>query len=102
MKFPITLSAPPSTTVKVSWTTMDGTATAGKDYVAKTGTTYFYKGETYHTAQVTVLSDAYKENTESFSVKITDVANASLGSIIDNLELYRLNLPDRWWELLNQ
>ena len=46
MNFPVTLSGPSSATVTVSYQTADGTAQAGSDYVAASGTLTFSPGIT--------------------------------------------------------
>ena len=45
-------------TVTVDWTTVDGTATAGEDYTAASGTLTFGPGETGKTVRIAVLNDA--------------------------------------------
>jgi hypothetical protein len=46
MTFVLTLSAPSATPVTVRWNTVNGTATAGRDYVAGGGTVTFAPGQT--------------------------------------------------------
>ena len=45
LTFTLVLSAPSGRTVTVAYATADGTATAGSDYVAKSGTVYFLGGQ---------------------------------------------------------
>ena len=61
--------------VTVDYATHDGTATAGQDYTAKSGTLTFAPGETTKTVSVPVLADTnVDENDENFTL---DLANAS-------------------------
>lgn len=69
----------PATTITVNYTTSDGTATAGSDYVATSGTVTFGPGETQKTFPVTILDDALIENAENFFVTLTGVTGASVG-----------------------
>jgi aryl-phospho-beta-D-glucosidase BglC (GH1 family) len=55
--FTLTLSAASAQPVTVSFATADGTAIAGKDYVAQTGTVTFAPGQLQATITVTILAD---------------------------------------------
>lgn len=68
----------PGTTITASYTTSNGTATAGLDYVATSGTVVFGPGETLKTISVTVLDDSLIENSETFFVTLTGATNASV------------------------
>jgi hypothetical protein len=57
--------------LSLSFFTFDGTAKAGSDYTAKTGSLNFAVGETDKTVSVTVLSDAALEGSESFFLHVT-------------------------------
>ena len=61
LAFAVTLSRPPSGTVTVDFATSDGTATAGSDYTATSGTLAFAAGETAKTVSVPVLDDDHDE-----------------------------------------
>ena len=76
--FTVTLSAASATPVTVSYATANGTATAGSDYVAQSGTLTFAAGETQKTIQVTAIGDAVVEANEGFTVVLTDPAGATL------------------------
>ena len=77
--FVLTLSQASDLPVTVNYATMDGTAAAGTDYIAATGTASFAPGVT--TAQVSVLvnGDSARELDETFQVALADPANATLG-----------------------
>ncbi|MEY2508152.1 MAG: hypothetical protein QOH01_2481 [Verrucomicrobiota bacterium] len=68
----------PSTTISASYTTSNGSATAGFDYTAASGTVVFGPGETLKTISVTVLDDNLIENSENFFVTLTGATNASI------------------------
>ena len=59
LAFAVTLSRAPSGTVTVDYATSDGTAAAGSDYTATSGTLSFAAGETEKTVSVPVLDDAH-------------------------------------------
>ena len=56
-QFTVTLSAASGRTVSVPYSTANGTATAGSDYDAATGTVVFAPGETSRTIGVTIRAD---------------------------------------------
>ena len=76
--FTVTLAGTTLRTVTVGFSTGDGTATAGSDYVARTGSLSFAPGEKSKTISVTVLDDAAAEATETFSVTLGDPVNATI------------------------
>jgi hypothetical protein len=88
--FTLTLSAPMSVPVSVTYATADETATAGADYVATSGTAVFDPGVTSVTVPVTVLGDVLMEPSETFFLDLTAPVNAWLAdpqgraTIIDN------------------
>ena len=72
----VTLSAPSGKTVTVDYTTADGTAIAGDDYQARTGTLTFLPGVTQQTIEVPVIGDVLEEPDEAFFVALSDPDNA--------------------------
>ena len=76
--FTVTLSAPSASTVTARFATGNGTATAGSDYVAKTGTLTFTAGQTSKTVNVTVNGDTRVERDESFLVNLSSASGATL------------------------
>jgi chitinase len=90
MTFTVTLSAAATGPVTVAYSTANGTASAGSDYVAKSGTLTFAAGETSKTINVNVKGDTAAEGTETFTVRLADAAGATIadgsatGTIIDN------------------
>jgi chitinase len=74
--FTVTLSAPSSQTVTVAYATQDGTATAGGDYQATSGTLTFAPGETAKTIAVAVNGDTVPEPDETFRLILSNATNA--------------------------
>jgi hypothetical protein len=86
----ITLSAPMTTSVTFSITTMGGTALAGNDYQTKTSTLTIKAGVTAVVFQVAIVNDNVAEPAETFTVTITSVSGAPVAkgtgtiTIVDN------------------
>jgi Calx-beta domain/IPT/TIG domain len=78
--FTVTLSAANSQTVSVPFSTANGTATAGTDYTATTGTVTFAPGTVSQPINVPVSGDTVAEPDETFTVKLGTPTNAVLGN----------------------
>ncbi|MFM9034023.1 MAG: cellulase family glycosylhydrolase [Mycobacterium sp.] len=76
--FTVTLNAPATQTVSVGYATANGTATAGGDYTATTGTLTFAPGETRKIVSVAVNGDALTEGSEDFHVVLSNPSGATL------------------------
>ena len=74
----VTLSEPTSRAVSFAYTTANGTALAGKDYVAKSGTLTFSKGQTSKRIGVRVRGDDLDEPKERFTVKLSNPTGATI------------------------
>ena len=96
--FMVSLSPASSELVTVAYATQDGTAVAGSDYTAASGTLQFDPGMTSHTIRVAVLNDTAVEPTETFAVELSDPVRATLadgtgvGTITDDME-HRVERP---------
>jgi hypothetical protein len=66
--------------VTVSFATADGTATAGSDYVATSGTLTFNPGVTTQTITVNVVGDTTVEPNETFLVNLSAPSNATIAT----------------------
>jgi hypothetical protein len=77
LSFPVSLSPASSKTVTVHYATSNGTATAGSDYVATSGTLTFAAGQTSQTINVPIDGDLNIEPDEAFSVTLSNPANAT-------------------------
>ena len=75
----VTLTPASTQTVTVSYATADGTATAGSDYVAKSGTLTFAAGATTQPIVVTVNGDTTFEPNETFFINLSGATNATIG-----------------------
>ena len=76
--FAVTLSRAASSAVTVDYATADGTATAGEDYAATSGTLRFAAGETEGTVSVPVLDDAVDEGRETFTLALSNADGAAI------------------------
>jgi aryl-phospho-beta-D-glucosidase BglC (GH1 family) len=77
--FTLTLSAASAQPVTVHFATADGTAVAGTDYVAQSGTVTFAPGQTQATIMVTVLADPLATTDLYFYVDLSNPLNGVLG-----------------------
>jgi surface adhesion protein len=91
MTFTVTLSAASGQSVSVNYATGGGTATAGSDYTAASGTLTFNAGVTTQTITVAITDDTLTESSETFNVTLSGASNATIagtgigtGTIIDN------------------
>ena len=78
--FRLQLSAATKRSVSVDYATADGTALAGSDYAAASGTVVFAPGETEKTVAVDVLGDLPQEPDETFQLRLTNALNATVGT----------------------
>lgn len=66
--------------VSLDYTTVNGTATAGSDYGARTGTVIFEPGETLKSVTIPITNDSQQEGNETFNVSADAVGGgAALG-----------------------
>lgn len=77
-RFDVTLSQPPLTPVVLHYTTSDGYATAGTDYVASSGTVELAPGQTHTTIDVPVIGETVAERDETFYAHLTGADNATI------------------------
>ncbi len=77
-QFKLVLSGPSGKPVTVPWSTSNGTATAGSDYQAASGTITFAPGETLKSLSVNVIGDTVVEPNETFLVNLGVVQNATV------------------------
>jgi Calx-beta domain len=76
--FSVTLSAASGQTATVNYATADGSASAGSDYTAKSGTLTFAPGETSKTVTVAVIVDTANEANETFVVNLSSPSDATI------------------------
>ena len=91
-EFVVRLSAASGAAVTVAYETLDGTAVAGVDYTSTSGTLRFAAGETRTTLAVPTLEDATAEETEGFTVQLSEPSGATVadgtatGTITDDAQ----------------
>ena len=76
--FTVSLSAAASAAVTVNYATVNGTATAGSDYVAGSGMLSFAAGESTKTVIITTNGDTAVEPNETFLVDLSSPAGAAI------------------------
>ena len=76
--FTVSLSEASRETVTVTYATADGTARAGSDYVARSGTLTFAPGQTKKSVTVGVIGDRRYEADESFALKLSRPTKATI------------------------
>ncbi|WP_246777098.1 Calx-beta domain-containing protein [Microvirga sp. VF16] len=74
----VSLSKASSEAITVNYATANGTAQAGADYVAKSGTLTFAPGETSKTIAVAVIGDTTVEANESFRLDLSSPTKATI------------------------
>ncbi|HEV9035114.1 MAG TPA: family 16 glycosylhydrolase [Puia sp.] len=79
-RFYIDLSAAGSQAVSVSYATSDGTAKAGVDYTAESGTITIPAGQTEVYVDVPVSGDSLRRANQTFSFALGTVTNAVVGT----------------------
>lgn len=80
--FAVQLQPPTPKEVWVSFTTVDGTATAGSDYLPRSGLLKFAPYQTNETIMTYVIGDTNIEPDETFTFVLSDPVNAILGTAV--------------------
>ena len=88
LEFAVTLDRSSTLTVTVDYATSNGTATAGQDYTATSGTLSFSPGDTAKTVTVPVLNDAIDDGIETMTLTLSNASNARIadGSATGTIE----------------
>lgn len=76
--FTVTLSVASQNTVTVAYATADGTATAGGDYTAVSGSLTFGPGQTSQTVAVSTGDDTLAEPSETFQLVLSNASGATV------------------------
>ncbi len=98
----VTRSGGSAGTVTVHYSSANGTATAGSDYTATSGTLTFAPGETQKVLRVAILNDAVPEPGESFTIGLSNpTGGASLGSADGDGHHRRRRHPRGEWAMGN-
>ena len=89
MSFIVTLDRRADAEVRVDYTTVNGTAIAGQDYEATSGTLVFDEGEESKTVYVTIEYDSNDEEDETLTFRLSNPTVAEIergvatGTILD-------------------
>jgi secreted trypsin-like serine protease len=78
----------------VDYATRDGTATAGQDYLATSGTLVLYPNEAQTVVAVEILGDTLPEPNETFYLDVTNPIGGSFGEGVAKLTAMRTILND--------
>lgn len=97
LTFTVTLGTPGPDTVEFEYETADGSATAGDDYTATSGTLTFRPGESAtQTVRVIIRNDSLHELAETFTLRISGQQNvfvtSGTGTILDDDGAPRLSV----------
>jgi hypothetical protein len=97
--FTVSLSSAAAVPITVNYSTADGTALAGINYVATTGTLTFEAGQTRRSLLVPILNDGTTYPSESFTVNLTSATGATIadGQAIGTIEDH--DITDFKWTL---
>ena len=76
LAFAVTLSRAATSALTVDYATSDGSALAGEDYTAASGTLSFQAGDTSGTVEVGVLDDAHDEGEETLTLTLSNASGA--------------------------
>ena len=77
LTFTVTKGGNTSMTHAVSYATANGSATAGSDYTAASGTLTFTSSQTTKTFTITGIEDSVYENSETFYVNLSNATNGA-------------------------
>ena len=76
MVFTVTLDKSADRTITVDYATADGTATAGKDYTAASGTLTFDPGDVSKTVEVALIDDTIDDKDETVQLVLSNASGA--------------------------
>lgn len=97
MEFKVSLDPPAPRTVTVRYETADGTATAGSDYTAASGTLTFRAGSTLQTLRVRVRDDNVDDDGETFTVTLSNASGAIIEDAVATGTINNTDpIPSAW------
>jgi hypothetical protein len=76
----VTRNGPTTSSDDISWSTTDGTAKRGKDYLASVGVLTFNKGESSKTFPILIVNNSYVDGPRTVNLQLTNAQGAQLGS----------------------
>lgn len=83
--------------LSVDYSTRDGTATAGEDYLAVSDTLVLYPGETQAAIAVEIMGDTRPEPDETFYLDVFNPQGGSFGAGVAQLTAMRTIVDDDGW-----
>src|SRR5579864_8947247 len=89
----VSLCLPSSSTVQVTYTTADGNAIQGTDYVSTTGTASFAPGVTSQAIVIPVKGDRLARGNKTFRVKLSAPVGAAIGASTASVLIRDPNVP---------
>ena len=97
LAFVVTLDRVRHAAVEVDYATEDGSAIAGDDYTAASGTLTFAAGETTKTIEIAIIDDAHDEGDETMVLRLSNpvgarIADGEATGTIKNTDL----MPKAW------
>ena len=78
MFFAVTLDPPATETVTVDYSTVDGSAEAGTDYTATSGTLTFAPGQAWTAVRVEIIDDSVQDSGQTFKLVLSNASNATI------------------------
>lgn len=88
----LSLSIPSTQPVSVQYSTTDGTALQGRDYLASTGTVQFQPGTTSRAITIPVIGDRLARGNKIFHVALTAPNGAPMGDAKDSVKILDPNI----------
>jgi len=100
LQFAVTLDKAAAGPISIAYSTGNGTAIAGTDYVAVSGTVSFTSGETAKTIDVSVIGNEDVQGSRTLTLTLGDPNGATLkraqavGTIVDDDHARQINIDD--------
>ena len=79
---------------------LDGTATAGSDYTATSGTLTISAGDTTGTIPITVLADTLDEANETVTMTLSSASNATISDATGTLDHCQMMMQHHHYPLM--
>jgi hypothetical protein len=89
----LSLCLPSEKIVQVSYSTADGTAVQGTDYVSTTGTAIFQPGTTSQVITIPIVGDLLGRGNKLFKVKLSAASGAPIGASSASILIRDPNVP---------
>ena len=97
--FVVSVTRSPGARTTVDYATSNGTATAGEDYTATSGTLTFDPGDTSKTVKVPVLDDVHDEGKETLTLTLSNAQGATIGDGVATGTIKNSDAMPKAWAL---